>query len=103
LDTGAAPVIVRRGALPEGLDVRPLSERPLLFDAQRRSIAVQGVIRARVRMGAGEYCVEALVARDISVDLLLGTQFIDRHVQLINSRRRVVLMDHGDEVPLVEG
>jgi hypothetical protein len=103
LDAGAAPVIVSRGAFPEGVDVRPLSERPLLFDAQRRSIAVLGVIRARVRMGAGEYDVEALVARDLSVDLLLGTQFIDRHVQLINVRRRVVLMDHGDEIPLVQG
>jgi hypothetical protein len=33
----------------------------------------------------------------------MGTQFIDQHVQLVNARRRFVLMDHGDEVPLVDG
>ena len=103
LDTGAAPVIIRQGAVPDYVAVRQLMERPLLFDAQRKSIAVLGVVCARVKMGAGEYEVEALVAKDLSVDLLLGTQFIDSHVQSINARRRRVLMDHGDEVPLVEG
>jgi hypothetical protein len=39
----------------------------------------------------------------LSVDLVIGTQFIDQHVQLINARRRFVLMDYGDEVSLVYG
>jgi hypothetical protein len=43
-----------------------------------------------------------LVAEELSVDLLLGTQFIDQHVQVINPRRRQVLMGQGDEVPFVE-
>ena len=33
LDTGAAPVIVRRAALPEGVRIHQLDEPPLLVDA----------------------------------------------------------------------
>jgi hypothetical protein len=51
-------------------------------------------------MGSGEYLVEVLVEQGLSVDLILGTQFIDQHVQVINPRRRQVLMSLGDEVPL---
>ena len=102
LDTGAAPVIVRRGALPYDVDLGVLKQPPLLFDAQRKAISVLGVVTGHVKMGSGEYLVEALVAEELSVDLLLGTQFIDQHIQVINSRRRKVLMSEGDEVPLAD-
>jgi hypothetical protein len=100
LDTGAAPVIVRRGALPEEVDLGAMQQHPLLFDAQRKAISVLGVVTCLVKTGSGEYSAEALVAEGLSVDLLLGTQFIDQHVQVINPRRRQVLMSQGDEVPL---
>jgi hypothetical protein len=44
LDTGAAPVIVRLGALPERVDIFPLTEVPLLIDAQRKEISLLGVV-----------------------------------------------------------
>jgi hypothetical protein len=102
LDTGAAPVIIRRSAVPEGTTIYAMKDAPLLIDAQRKAISVCGVVQGTVRMGAGVYEVNALVAEELSVDLLLGTQFIDSYVLLINPRRRVVLMDKGDEVSLVD-
>jgi hypothetical protein len=36
LDTGAAPVIVRRGVLPDDVELSVLQQPPLLFDAQRK-------------------------------------------------------------------
>jgi hypothetical protein len=102
LDTGAAPVIVRRGVLPDDVELSVLKQPPLLFDAQRKAISVLGVVTGLVKMGSGEYPFEALVAEELSVDLLLGTQFIDQHVQVINPRRRQVLMGQGDEVPFAE-
>ena len=101
IDTGAAPVIVCRDALPIDAEIRPLREPPLLIDAQRKAISILGVVSCRVKMGRKDYPVQALVAKTLSVDLLLGTQFIDKFVQVINARRRHVLMDFGDEVPLV--
>jgi predicted aspartyl protease len=98
LDTGASPVIVQKSALPKEAEIQPLDTPPRLFDAQRRAIAVLGVVVGRIKMGKKEYPVEALVAEELSVDLIIGTQFIDQHVQLINARRRFVLMDYGDEV-----
>jgi transposase InsO family protein len=102
LDTGAAPVVIRRSVVPEGTPIHKLTDPPLLIDAQRKAISIAGVVQGTVRMGRGDYQVHALVADELSVDLLLGTQFIDSYIQLINPRRRVVLMDKGDEVALVD-
>jgi hypothetical protein len=102
VDTGAAPVIVRLGALPEGVDIFPLTEAPLLVDAQRKAIVLLGVVTCRIRLGDHCYAMSALVAEDLSVDLILGTQFIDAHVQLINPRRKCLTMGQGEEIPLAD-
>ena len=39
-------------------------------------------------MGTYENSVDALVASELSVDLLLGTEFIDKYVHVINARRK---------------
>mgnify|MGYP003519278119 FL=1 len=52
-------------------------------------------------METHEYAVDALVASELSVDLLLGTEFIDKYVHVINARRKRVLMNSGIEVSLV--
>jgi transposase InsO family protein len=102
LDTGAAPVIIRRAALPDGAEIHELTDPPLLVDAQRSALRIAGVVKSVIQMGRGKYHVTALVADELSVDLILGTQFIDSHVQIINARRRSVIMDLGDEVPLAD-
>jgi hypothetical protein len=67
-----------------------------------KAISVLGVVTGFVKIISGEYPLEALFAEELSVDLLLGTQFIDQNVQVINPRRRQVLMGQGDEVPFAE-
>jgi hypothetical protein len=100
VDTGAAPVIVRLGALPEGVDIFPLTDAPLLVDAQRKALSLLGVVKGRVLLGDHSYRITALVAENLSVDLILGTQFIDANVRLINPRHRCLTMDNGEAVPL---
>ena len=102
VDTGAAPVIVRLGALPEGVDIFPLTDAPLLVDAQRKALSLLGVVKGRVLLGDHSYRITALVAENLSVDLILGTQFIDANVRLINPRHRCLTMDNGEAVPLAE-
>jgi hypothetical protein len=38
IGTGAAPVIVRRGALPDEVELGFMQQPPLLFDAQRKAM-----------------------------------------------------------------
>jgi hypothetical protein len=59
--------------VPEGTPIHKLTYPPLLFDAKRKDISVTGVVQGTVRMGRGDYQVNALVAEKLSVDLLLGT------------------------------
>jgi hypothetical protein len=101
LDRGAAPMVIRLRALPAGVQVYGLDDAPLLIDAQRKAITLAGVVRGWMRMGEAEYEINALVVDELSVDLLIDTQFIDKHVHLINSRHRIVVMNRGEEVPLI--
>jgi hypothetical protein len=103
LDTVAAPVIIHRSAVPEGTAIHKLKDPPLLVDAQRKAISIAGFVQGTGRMGRGDYQVNALVADELSVDLLLGTQFINSYIKLINPRSRVVLVDKGEEVALKNG
>ena len=80
----------------------PLTEAPLLVDAQRKALALVGVVSARIRLGDKCYDVSALVSEELSVDLILGTQFIDAHVRFINPRQRCLIMDRGEEIPLAD-
>jgi predicted aspartyl protease len=100
VDTGVAPVIVRLGALLEGVDIFPLTEAPLLVDAQRKALALVRVVSARIRLGDKCYDVSALVSEELSVDLILGTQFIDAHIRFINPCQRCLIMDQGEEILL---
>jgi Cauliflower mosaic virus peptidase (A3) len=100
LDTGASPVVVRRGAISENTVIKLLEEPPFLIDAQRKAIIILGVVSGVATMCAHEYAVDALVASELSVDLLHGTDFIDRYVHFINARCRKVLMNSGVEVSL---
>jgi predicted aspartyl protease len=62
LDTGVSPVNVYKKALPEEAEILPLETPRRLFDAQRRAIAVLGVVVGRIKIGKKKYPVEALVA-----------------------------------------
>jgi hypothetical protein len=62
LDTGAAPVIVRFGALPVGVDLFPLTDVPVLVDSQRKAFELLGVVKGRIHMGVHSYRITALVA-----------------------------------------
>jgi hypothetical protein len=102
VDTGAAPVIVRLGALPVGVDLFSLTDAPVLVDSQRKALELLGVVKGRIDMGVQSYRITALVAENLSVDLILGTQFIDANVRLINHRQRCLTMENGDTIPLSE-
>jgi predicted aspartyl protease len=94
LDTGASPVIVQKRTLPKEAEILPLDTPPRLFDAKRRAIAVLGVIVGRINMRKKEYPVEALVAEELSVDLIIGTQFIDQCSKVNLCLERVSCLCH---------
>jgi hypothetical protein len=102
VDTGAATVIVRLGALPVGVDLFPLTDAPALVDAQRKALKLSGFVKGRIHMGVHIYRITALVAENLSVDLILGTQFIEANIRLLNTRQRCLTMDNGDTIPLAK-
>jgi len=89
LDTGAGPSIIRSDALPKGWEKR-LHPRPHLshiVDANRNRISARGMITLRLRSGGFAVDVDFVVVQRLALLVLLGTNFINRHVEALYPRR----------------
>jgi len=92
LDTGAGPSIIRVDALPKGWE-RRLHRRPHLphiVDANKNSISARGKITLRLRSGGSAADNDFVVVQRLAVPVLLGTSFINHHVQALYPRRQRV-------------
>jgi hypothetical protein len=84
-DTCASAYIIRRDVLPPEYKIQPCGNMPRL---------VEGVATVTIRIGCVNLSIDFLVARELSVPLILGTAFIDEHVSTIfPDRHRIVLKD----------
>lgn len=91
LGTGCGYNLINRRALPEGCEdhVRP-DERPELFDANRRKLTLQGVITLKVRLRNTLFKTHVLGCRPLTVDVMIGTEFLISNVDATRPRTQML-------------
>jgi hypothetical protein len=102
LDTGAGPNCVSKSALPPGTH-EPILPPPKIriLGAGGGQLPIAGTITLTVRFGPYAVKSQFLVCDSLQVDYILGTEFIDRHVQNIQVQDRFVELIDGTEVPIL--
>ena len=101
LDTGAGPNFIHKDALPLGYE-RFLKQGPPpnIVDANRRPIAVNGVIHLCVQLGTRLVKLAFYVCERLAAPVVLGCDFCDRFVEAILPRKKLVELDDGTTVPI---
>ena len=103
LDTGAGPSFIKRDALPDGIDdlIRKDPSATRIVDANKRNVEVEGTLDLSVNIGGRVEVVKFNVVPRLAVDVIIGCDFCDKHVEAIRPRRRLVELDDGTTVPIV--
>ena len=101
LDSGSGPNFVRSDVLPDGFE-RYLKSGPVLAvcDANRNPIRTIGRIDLVVRLGTRLVKLEFVVCQKLACPVVLGCDYMDRFVEAILPRKRLVELDDGTTVPI---
>lgn len=97
LDTCSGYNIIRRSALPSGWERLTIAEErlPALCDANGNPIKLDGAVQLRLRLANQVYSVTFIIAAQLSVDVILGTAFQNKHVRAIQCMARRVQLNSG--------
>jgi len=93
LDTGAGLNLVRSNVLPANWRsyAEKLDRMPRIKDANNNRLVVQYAIFLYVDVGCVKVCDGFFVADNLSVPCILGTAFIERHLEAILTRLKTVV------------
>ena len=102
IDTGAGYNVIRKAALPPGWEECVTSRRsfPPLGDAGGHALKISREVLLRVRFGNALYRVSFLVAETLAVPVVLGTQFMNRHIDAIRCIAGRIDFT-GDTLPII--
>ena len=103
-DTGAGCNLIRKDHLPEDWQ-RFLVEDPKLpklGDANGNLIDIEAVVHLSVRLGNTIYQVPFLIAEQLAVAALLGTSFMNKHVDHICCRSQEIDLHQGCTIPILQ-
>ena len=105
LDTGAGSNFIRKDILSESIQekLQPLHIRPEIRDASNRRVRVQGTVRLVLRLGTRSEVVTFNVVDGLGTEVTVGCDYLDKHVEAIRPRRRVVKLDDGTTIPIEGG
>lgn len=105
MDSGAGSNFIRKEILPKVvLDrVKQLPERMDIRDASNRRVHILGKVRLRVRLGSRAEWVHLHVVQNLGTDVILGCEYLDKHVESIRPRKRLVTLYDGTTVPILRG
>ena len=103
LDTGAGSSFIRKEVLPKQLldKVRAVHERPDIRDANNNRVSILGTLRLLVQLGSRQDTVTFNVVSNLGTDVILGCDFLDKHVEAIRPRKRLVTLHDGPSVPII--
>ena len=85
VDTGSGYNVIRQDALPPGYE-RPIThsaDLPALGDASNNPLCVRHEVQLRIQLGDATYPVRFIVVNRLACPVLLGTHFLDQHVDAI--------------------
>ena len=99
LDSGHGPNLIHLRCVTEPwrAAIKSAGSSPLI-DASSRSVKALGELELHVRIGSFCARVPFLVVIKLTVDCMLGTTFLDRHVKAILLPQRKVLFHHAPSV-----
>ncbi len=103
LDTGAGSSFIKKEILPAALleRVKGIPNPTDIRDASNRRVSILGKIRLRVRLGSRSDWVHFNVVQNLGTEVILGCDFMDKHVDAIRPRKRKVTLDDGTSVPIL--
>ena len=94
--------MILRSALPEGWKnfIAKKNNLPKLCDASGHVLDIASRVLWRVRFGNALYRLTFIVVEKLSLPVLPGTKFLNRHVDAINCRKSMVQFT-GGTLPIV--
>jgi len=101
LDTGAAINLVRPNVLPANWQSysEKLERTPRIKYANNNSLVANYAIHLYIDFGCAKVFDRFFVAKHLSVPCILGTEFMDNHVEAVFTRlKKVVWQDHVGDV-----
>ena len=101
-DTGAGPNLIRADLLPDDVIHRLNTTRKVvnLRSASTHQISVLGITHLTVEVNGYRCRQPFVVVRQLTSDVIIGTTFIDEHVENIWVRQRKVILLDGTEIPI---
>ena len=102
-DAGSGPNLIRESALFDGWERYLVKNEtvPRLGDASGRPLRLRGVMLIRARFGNSLYHLPFVVAESLAVDVIIGTRFMNQHVESIKCRRQCVKLHRGSVPPIL--
>ena len=86
--TGSGYNVIRQDALPPGWEshITHNADLPALGDMNNNPLCVRHGVRLRIRLGDAVYPVRFIVVNRLACLALLGTHFLDQHVDAIKCK-----------------
>ena len=103
LDSGAAVSVVRYSALLDLVKGNIRSSNALVVGANGTPLDVMGMSTLNVRLGSFLDEHEFIVVKELTVECLLGADFMEKNDVLIDCRRKCLKLGSNDvEVPFID-
>eukprot|EP00173_Palmaria_palmata_P000458 Plantae.Rhodophyta-Palmaria_palmata.ctg1209.p1 GENE.Plantae.Rhodophyta-Palmaria_palmata.ctg1209~~Plantae.Rhodophyta-Palmaria_palmata.ctg1209.p1 ORF type:complete len:666 (+),score=133.55 Plantae.Rhodophyta-Palmaria_palmata.ctg1209:1587-3584(+) len=102
VDTGAGPCFIRRKDVPDGCVISNLPKNsPGVVGANGEGLALEGVAEVAIQIGTLTVKQVMIVSDTLPVAAVLGTSFIDNHVDSIAPKGKVITLSDLSQVPIV--
>ena len=102
-DTGSGANLIRKSALFDGWEPYLVRNETVLQlgDANRRPLRLLGVALIRARFGNSLFHKPFVVADSLAVDVIIGTLFMNQHIDAIECQRQCVKLHRGCVLPIL--
>ena len=94
VDNGSGYKAIRQDALPSGWErhITLSADLPALGDANNTPLCVRHEVRLQIRLGDTVYPVRFIAVNRPACPVLMGTHFLDQHVDPIKCKQRVLYL-----------
>ena len=103
MDTGSGYALIRKSNLPSDWEryVIESTTTPKLGDTNGHALKIESMVHLTTRLGNSIYRVPFLVVESLAVDVILGTAFMNEHVDHICYREQLIDLHKGSTIPLL--
>ena len=94
VDTRSGDNVIRQDALLPGWErhITHSADLPALGDANNNPLCVRHEVRLRIQLGDALYPVRFIAVNGLACPVLMGTHFLDQHVDAIKCKQRVLYL-----------